>query len=91
MTDQHDHYYSYLYAGLYLKEIEHQWTTASFPIDKNPAVLSTLYNIGFKYSLPNANPQVGGAAITLSDGTRSFGGLAQEFYDSNILTDVFPR
>ena len=91
MTDQHDHYYSYLYAGLYLKEIEHQWTMAGFPIDNNPAVLSTLYNIGFKYSMPNANPQVGGAAITLSDGTRSFGGLAQEFYQSNLLIDIFPQ
>lgn len=91
MTDQHDHYYSYLYAGLYLREIEHQWTVAGFPIDKNPAVLSTLYNIGFKYSMPNANPHVGGAAITLSDGTRSFGALAQEFYDSSLLTDIIPR
>ncbi len=91
MTDQHDHYYSYLYAGLYLREIQHQWSAAGFPIDNNPAVLSTLYNIGFKYSVPNANPQVGGAAITLSDGTRSFGGLAQEFYDSNLLIDIFPR
>jgi hypothetical protein len=91
MTDQHDHYYSYLYAGLYLREIEEQWRNAGFPIDHKPAILSTLYNIGFKYSLPNANPQVGGAAITLSDGTRSFGGLAQEFYDSDLLTNLFPQ
>ncbi|MEO6536052.1 MAG: hypothetical protein ABIT47_00005, partial [Candidatus Paceibacterota bacterium] len=82
MTDQHDHYWSYLYAGLYIKQVEAQWAKAGFPIDTNPAVISTLYNIGFTHSMPNANPQVGGAAITLSDGTRSFGALAAEFYNS---------
>jgi hypothetical protein len=91
MTDQHNHYWSYLYAGLYLKEIEAQWEKAGFPITNNIAVLSTLYNIGFAHSMPNANPQVGGAAITLSDGTRAFGALAAEFYDSNLLTDIFPK
>lgn len=90
MTDQHDHYYSYLYAGLYIKEVEAQWAKAGFPIDNNPAVISTLYNIGFTHSTPNANPQVGGAAITLSDGTRSFGALAAEFYNSNLLPQ-FPK
>ncbi|CAN5757968.1 hypothetical protein BH11PAT2_BH11PAT2_02510 [soil metagenome] len=90
MTDQHDHYWSYLYAGLYIKEVEAQWAKAGFPIDSNPAVISTLYNIGFAHSTPNANPQVGGAAITLSDGTRSFGALAAEFYNSNLLPQ-FPH
>lgn len=91
MTDQHNHYWSYLYAGLYIKEVEAQWSKAGYPIDTNIAVLSTLYNIGFTHSAPNSHPQVGGAAITLSDGTRSFGALAAEFYDSNLLTDIFPR
>jgi len=91
MTDQHDHYWSYLYAGLYIKEVEAQWAKAGYAIDGNVAIISTLYNIGFAHSNPNANPQVGGAAITLSDGTRSFGALAAEFYDSNLLTDIFPR
>jgi len=91
MTDQHDHYWSYLYVGLYLKQIETQWERAGFPIDDRPDILSTLFNIGFKYSVPKADPQVGGAAITLSNGTRSFGGLAKEFYDSELLTDIFPR
>jgi hypothetical protein len=91
MTDQHDHYYSYLYAGLYIKEVEAQWAKAGFPIDSNPAVISTLYNIGFTHSAPNANPQVGGAAITLSDGTRSFGALAAEFYNSDLLGDILPK
>jgi hypothetical protein len=91
MTDQHDHYWSYLYAGLFIRQIEKQWADAGFPIANKPAIISTLYNIGFKYSVPNANPQVGGAAITLSDGTRSFGALANEFYDSALLVDVFER
>jgi hypothetical protein len=91
MTDQHDHYYSYLYAGLYIKEVEAQWSKAGFPIETNVAVISTLYNIGFAHSVPNANPQTGGAAITLSDGTRSFGTLAAEFYNSDLLADILPR
>ena len=88
MTDQHDHYWSYLYAGLYIKEVEAQWAKAGFPIEGNVAVISTLYNIGFTHSVPNANPQVGGAGITLSDGTHAFGALASEFYDSDLLTDI---
>ena len=91
MTDQHDHYWSYLYAGLYLKQIMTQWENAGFPIDDRPEILSTLYNIGFRYSVPKADPQVGGAAITLSNGTRSFGGLAADFYNSDLLIDVLPR
>lgn len=91
MTDQHNHYWSYLYAGLYIKEIEAQWQKAGFPITGNPAIISTLYNIGFSHSNPNANPQVGGAAITAGDKTYSFGGLAAEFYNSDLLIDLFPR
>ncbi|MBU0750083.1 hypothetical protein KKH15_01035 [Patescibacteria group bacterium] len=91
MTDQHDHYWSYLYAGLFLKQIQVQWENAGYPINNRPEILSTLYNIGYRYSVPKENPQVGGAAITLSDGTRSFGGLAAEFYNSNLLTDLFAQ
>lgn len=91
MTDQHDHYYSYLYAGLFLKQIQKQWSDAGFPITDRVDIQSTLYNIGFKYSVPKGDPQVGGAAITLSDGTRSFGALAQEFYSSSLLSDVLPN
>lgn len=91
MTDQHNHYWSYLYAGLYIKEIEAQWRSAGFPIDANVGVLSTLYNIGFQHSNPNPNPQVGGAAITAGDTTFSFGGLAADFYDSDLLIDILPK
>lgn len=91
MTDQHDHYWSYLYAGLYIKQIEEQWQRAGFPIDNNIAVLSTLYNIGFANSKPKNDPQVGGAAITIEGATYSFGGLAEDFYESDLLIDIFPR
>jgi hypothetical protein len=91
MTDQHDHYYSYLYAGLYLREVETQWKNAGFDISNRPDILSTLYNIGFANSKPNADPQSGGAKITLGTQTESFGSLAAEFYNSNELLDEFPR
>jgi hypothetical protein len=91
MTDQHDHYWSYLYAGLFLKEVETQWRGAGFPIDDKPAILSTLFNIGFEHSQPNAAPQVGGAEIDVNGQGYSFGGLAGDFYASSLLTDLFPR
>jgi hypothetical protein len=86
ITDEHNHYYSYLYAALYIKQIQHQWNTAGFNIDMNGGVLATLYNIGFTHSIPHANPQVGGASITVGGDTYSFGGLAQKFYDSEELS-----
>ncbi|MBA3788929.1 hypothetical protein H0X32_00855 [Patescibacteria group bacterium] len=91
MTDQHQHYYNYLYAGLYIREIENQWQNAGFPITNRPDVISTLYNIGFEHSMPNANPQVGGAAIVINGVTYSFGGLANQFYQSDLLTNIFPK
>ncbi len=91
MTNQHDHYGSYLYAGLYLRQFMQQWKSAGFDISKRVDILATLYNIGFNGSKPNANPQSGGAQITIGNRTYSFGSLAQEFYDSNELLDEFPR
>ena len=91
LTDQHNHYYNYLYAGLMMKEIETQWQRAGFPIASNIGVISTLYNIGFEYSVPKANPDVGGAAIVINAVTYSFGGLAAQFYSSSLLTNLFPQ
>ena len=91
LTNQENHYYSYLYAGLYLKEIETQWQNAGFPITNRPDILSTHYNIGFEHSTPNANPQVGGASIVINGVTYTFGGLAEQFYSSNLLTNLFPQ
>jgi len=91
LTDQHDHFYSYLYTGLYLKQIMTQWKNADFDISARPEILSTLYNIGFAHSQPNANPQSGGAAIDVGGATYSFGDLAAQFYYSNELLSEFPR
>ena len=91
VTDDHNQYYSYLYASIFIKEIEKQWQTAGFDISNRPEILTTLYNIGFAHSLPNANPQVGGAEIDIGNEKYSFGRLAYEFYYSEELTDIFPR
>jgi hypothetical protein len=34
---------------------------------------------------------MGGAEITIGTQNYSFGGLAGEFYYSDLLTDIFPR
>ena len=92
MTDQHNHYYSYLYAGLYIRQIEAEWKSAGFDISNRPEIIATLYNIGFAGSKPNVNPQSGGAQIPISpDHIYSFGSLAREFYNSNELLDEFPK
>jgi hypothetical protein len=91
MTDQHDHYYSYLYAGLFLKQIITQWNNAGFDISNSTDILATLYNLGYSKSQPHANPQSGGALITVGGTNYSFGSLAAVFYYSTELSDVFPR
>ena len=91
LTNSHSRYYSYLYAAIYMRQIEAQWSAAGTSIDDKPAVLATLFNIGFAHSKPNTDPKVGGAQITVGTSTYSFGGLADEFYQSNELTDIFPR
>ncbi len=91
MTDQHDHYWSYLYAGLYIHQIQNQWKAAGFNISDRADIIATLYNIGFANSTPNANPQSGGASIPVGDTTWSFGSLASSFYHSDELITEFPR
>ncbi|MDQ5957737.1 MAG: hypothetical protein QG665_61 [Patescibacteria group bacterium] len=91
IANERNHYYAYLYAALYLKEIESQWQKAGYDITSEIGVWSTLYNIGFTHSVPKPNPAVGGAAIPIGDTIWSFGGLAEEFYDSDKLLTEFPR
>lgn len=90
ITDEHDHYYSYLYTALYLKQIMHQWNLAGYDISHRPEILSTLFNIGFARSNPNPSPQTGGAMIEIAGATYSFGSLGYEFYYSGELMDAFP-
>lgn len=91
LTDAKDHYYSYLYTALYIKEIEAQWERAGFPITTSPEIVITLFNIGFERSNPHANPEAGGAPITVGGRTYPFGVLGAAFYHSDELLDVFPR
>ncbi|MCX6747353.1 MAG: hypothetical protein NTW98_00135, partial [Candidatus Nomurabacteria bacterium] len=65
LTDAKNHYYSYLYTAVYLKEIEIQWKNAGFEVRDRPDVLVTLFNLGFKASNPKPNPQVAGSAISV--------------------------
>lgn len=91
LTDDKNHYYSYLYTALFLKEIEAQWRSAGFPIDTRPDILITLFNIGFEHSNPNANPVAAGAPITIGGKTYAFGILGGAFYISNELETMFPK
>jgi hypothetical protein len=85
LTDEHNHYWSYLYTALFIKEIESQWATAGFDVSQEPGVIVTLFNIGFKESYPNPSPTVAGAAITLGDHTYTYGQLGTLVYNSGEL------
>lgn len=91
LTDDKDHYYSYLYTALYLKQIMAQWRQAGFDIENNPEALVTLFNIGFENSNPNPSPKAGGASISVGGRSYAFGQLGGEFYKSEELTSLFPR
>lgn len=80
ITDEQSRFYSYLYAGLYLRQIIEQWKRAGYDIGDKPDILGTLYNIGFEHSQPKANPEVGGAAIDIDGVTYSFGRLVGDVY-----------
>lgn len=90
LTDNQNHYYSYLYTAIFLKEIMNQWATAGYSINDRPEVLATLFNLGFNKSVPKASPEVGGSTITINDRDYTFGGLSYEFYYSGELLDYFP-
>ena len=91
LTDEKDHYYSYLYTALFMKEIEAQWSRAGFDISENPEAMVTLFNLGFAKSNPNPNPAAGGAPITVGGTTYAFGTLGALFYRSDELLALFPR
>ena len=91
LTDDKNHYYSYLYTAIYLKEIMAQWERAGFDISNDADAVVTLFNIGFENSNPNPAPQAGGASIAVGGRSYAFGQLGGEFYRSDELTDSFPR
>lgn len=85
-----NHYYSYLYAALFLREIKAQWEKAGYPIDDRPEILASLFNLGFQRSKPKKNPAVGGSVYKIHDTEYTFGSVAYEFFYSGELADVFP-
>jgi len=89
LTNEKDHYYSYLYTAIFIKQIEKQWGDAGYPISDRPEITATLFNLGFKHSEPKDNPEVGGSDIKVGEKTYTFGGLAFEFYYSNELGKTF--
>jgi len=90
LTDSHNHYYSYLYGGLIIKQASAQWQKAGFYIDSRPEILATLFNIGLQNSQPKKEPQVGGSKISINNNDYVFGSLAYEFYYSGDLMTEFP-
>ena len=90
LTSYKNHFHSYLYAALNIKQIKMQWERAGFPIGDRPEILATLYNIGFEVSLPKANPVVGGSTMMIHRKPYSFGTIAYEYYYSGELYDLFP-
>ena len=90
LVDYKNHYYSYMYAAIFLKQVKVQWEKAGFPIDDRPEILATLFNVGYPQSKPKRNPRVGGSTIKIYDKPHSFGAIAYEFYYSGELYDIFP-
>jgi hypothetical protein len=91
LTDSKNHYYSYLYTAIFIKEIEAQWKSQGYDINQRPDVIDTLFNIGFAQSHPKSSPQIGGTVITLSNTAYSYGELGTDFYMSDELTKVYPQ
>lgn len=89
LTNEKDHFYSYLYGALYIKQIETQWNKHGYDISERPEIISTIFNIGFKNSIPKENPLVGGSSIEILGHKYSFGSLSHEFYYSGEMEDVF--
>lgn len=90
LTTFKNHYYSYMYAAVFLKQVKLQWERAGFPITDRPEILATLFNVGFPQSQPKSNPRVGGSTITVHEQKYSFGALAYQFYYSGELNEIFP-
>jgi len=85
-----NHYYSYLYAAIFVKQIMKQWENAGFPIGRRPEVYASIYNLGYQKSVPKKNPQAGGSVFKIHDQEYTFGAVAFEFYWSGEMMDYFP-
>lgn len=90
LTSYRNHFYSYMYAAVFLKQVKVQWERAGYPIEHRPEILATLFNVGFPQSNPKSNPRVGGSTIKIYEKPYTFGAVAYQFYYSGELFDQFP-
>jgi hypothetical protein len=88
LTDEKDHYFSYLYTAVFIKQILSQWERSGYDISNQPAIIGTIFNLGFNKSKPKAEPQVGGATITVGGTNYTFGYLAGLFCNSTELPSL---
>lgn len=92
LTDSKNHYYSYLYTALFIKQIETSWKNAGHPIaSEHLGVYATLFNLGFSKSNPNDAPKLGGAVIKVGGKSYTYGDIADIFLKSDKLTTEFPK
>ena len=89
LTDDKNHYYSYLYTALILSQLNTQWERAGF--SPTPGILVTLFNVGYEKSFPKPNPALGGAYVSVGGQSYTYGQLGQLFYDSNELQTELPK
>ncbi len=90
LVDSSTHLYSYIYTGCILHQTMLQWKRAGFDISDRPDILFTLFNLGFNYSRPHAEPQCGGANISVDGRVYTFGALANDFFFSGELGEEYP-
>jgi hypothetical protein len=90
LTNWNNHYYSYLYAAIFLKQIDAQWKRAGYDIEPRVEILATLFNLGFWVSKPKPDPRCGGSNIKIGEKWYTFGSLSYEFYWSGELASEFP-
>jgi hypothetical protein len=89
LTDSHNHYYSYLYTALFIRQVSEQWQKAGYDISNRPEILATLFNLGFDKSVPKSEPKAAGSIIEINGIKYTFGELAFAFYYSGELATVF--
>jgi len=80
--------------GVILAQFQKQWKEDSNGIDisNRPDILATLFNIGFKKSIPKKNPQSGGFVYyDISGVEKNFGDRSYDWYFSDKLTSIFPK
>ena len=90
LTSFRNHFYSYLYAAVFIKQVKMQWERAGYPIDHRPEILATLFNVGYPQSVPKKQPKVGGSTIKIHDKPYTFGMIAFQFYYSGEIANLFP-